>query len=263
MEIGKHLQEISQKVQVQHVLNEPKTGDAIDFEIVIQGDKIHDSPAEKLKQVLRLVMVKIGLRAINWPSDEEKILLVQHIIQHYGGHTPAEILLAFDMAIAGKLEVEVNCYENFSCLYVSNIMNTYRAWAKEQHKQIKPIMLEEKVSQITNQDWWNETKTQVRNRKLTVEFVPLDLYEWAIKEELINPTKADKWRYLGMAVEYRQAVLYANVSMDSTRENNTIFSEFMRMKNAGAFEGEEKVKLISLSKKMILFDVYLNDKNDK
>lgn len=118
-------------------------------------------------------------------------------------------------------------------------------------------MLEQKLSDITNKDLWDQTKEMVRKRKLTVEFVPLDLYEWAIKEELINPTVQDKWRYLGMAVEYRQAVLYANVSMDSTRENNTIFSEFMRMKNAGAFEGEEKTKLVNLSKKMLLFDEYL------
>lgn len=248
------------ELQKQELQPSKAFSDQIDFEIAIENDKIINTPVERIKEVLRLAMLKIGLRAANIPRDEEKFVLVQHIIQHYGGHTPEEILLAFDMAIAGKLEVEVNCYENFSCLYFSGIMNAYRLWAKDQHKQIKPVMIEEKkISDITNQEWYNQTKDLVRSRKLTVDFIPLDLYDWAIKEELINPTTQDKWRYLGMAVEYRQSVLYANVSMDTTKENNELFSEFMRMKNAGVFEGDEMIKLKNLSKKMLLFDNFLKD----
>ncbi len=82
--------------------------------------------------VLRYVMVKIGLRAQNWPSPEETGLLIHHIMTNYGGHTAAEIQLAFDMAVTGKLECEVNCFENFSCLYFSGIMNAYRKWASQQ-----------------------------------------------------------------------------------------------------------------------------------
>lgn len=102
---------------------------------------IRNATQEQIKEVLRLVMIKIGLRAQNWPTDEEKLVLIEHIITGFGGHTTREIKLAFDMAIAGKLEVEVNSFENFSCLYFSNVMNAYRLWAKEEFKEL-PIQKE-------------------------------------------------------------------------------------------------------------------------
>lgn len=115
-----------------------KTGEALNFELAISERKIKNDDPERLKQVLRLVMVKIGLRSNNWPGDEEKAILIAHIIENFGGHTVSEIRLAFEMAMAGKLEADANCYENFSCLYFSKIMEAYREWAKEMFRQVKP-----------------------------------------------------------------------------------------------------------------------------
>lgn len=122
---------------------ESKPQESGSLEIALKGDKIIVSDTERIKEVLRLVMIKLGLRAQNWPTDEEKFVLINHVIKDYGGHTCEEILLAFDMAISGKLDVEVNCYENFSCLYFSAIMNTYRGWAKDEVKQLPAPKIEE------------------------------------------------------------------------------------------------------------------------
>jgi hypothetical protein len=87
---------------------------------------------------LRLVMVKLGLRAQNWPTDEEKVVLIEHIVSNFGGHRAEEIRLAFEMAIAGKLDLpynDVKCYENFSCAYFSLIMSSYQRWASQAYQQ--------------------------------------------------------------------------------------------------------------------------------
>lgn len=95
-------------------------------------------------------MVKVGLRATNFPNALEKEILLKHIQENYGGHTVAEIRLAFEMAIAGKLEVDANCYENFSCLYFSNVMNAYRKWAKEEYKEsVREEGREKEVDRVT------------------------------------------------------------------------------------------------------------------
>lgn len=77
------------------------------------------------------------------PVEEEKAVLLEYIFENYGGHTPDEIKLAFKMAISGKLNLEpkeVKCYENFSPLYFTTIMDAYREWAREQIKLLpKPI----------------------------------------------------------------------------------------------------------------------------
>lgn len=91
-------------------------------------------------------MAKLGLRANNLPNDLEKLVLYEHIVQNFGGNRIDEIKLAFDMAISGKFDVEVNCYENFSCYYFSTIINAYRRWASAAYMQtIKPEPVEQKI----------------------------------------------------------------------------------------------------------------------
>lgn len=94
---------------------------------------------EPLKQALRYAMVLVGIKAHNVPNEREKVVLLQFIVNNYGGHTPAEIRLAFDLAVAGELDVDdVKCYENFSPLYFASIMNAYRKWARSKHSETKP-----------------------------------------------------------------------------------------------------------------------------
>jgi len=135
-------------VQVQHASKLPVT-----FEQAIKGAKVKDD-LNGLKESLRLIMVKIGLRAQNWPDDLEKAVLLEHIATNYGNHTTDEIRLAFDMAIADRLDIDtVNCYENFSCVYFSGIMNAYRKWASVQHKEIKPVLtLPPMMEEITDEE---------------------------------------------------------------------------------------------------------------
>lgn len=102
----------------------------------LQAPRLSQEPQEAVKQVLRGIMVRLGIRAANMPTEEEKAILLHHIATHYSNHTIAEINLAFEMAISGQLDCEVNCYENFSCLYFSNIMTAYRLWAKEIYKAL-------------------------------------------------------------------------------------------------------------------------------
>jgi hypothetical protein len=108
---------------------------ANELTFALKSSLIAESARESLVQVLRLAMMKVGLRAINLPTPEETAVLIDHIVTNYPGNRVAEIRLAFDMAIAGKLNVEVNCYENFSCSYFSSIMNAYRAWAAQEYRQ--------------------------------------------------------------------------------------------------------------------------------
>lgn len=114
------------------------------FLSVIKGEKIGQlQHIEPISQALRYCMVLVGLRANNLPSQEEKAVLIGFIRNNYGGHTAEEIKLAFTMAINGELGMaieDVKCYENFSVLYFSSIMNAYREWAALQHRtQVKDI----------------------------------------------------------------------------------------------------------------------------
>ena len=94
-------------------------------------------------------MIKVGLRSQNWPNDLEKLVLFEHIVTNYGGNRLNEINLAFDFLLRGELAdgdgevVEANCYENFSCLYFSKVMNAYRHWSKQEIKYVPAVTKEE------------------------------------------------------------------------------------------------------------------------
>lgn len=103
--------------------------------------KIWQRPEEDLKQSIRAAMLLVGIRAKNMPDEEEKFLLLSFIKQHFRNHTPEEVRLAFEMAVAGKLELGesgANCYENFSCEYVGRVLSAYRKWAVRQLELLTP-----------------------------------------------------------------------------------------------------------------------------
>lgn len=111
-----------------------KIGDG-SLKIALQSPKNAVASKEDIQQALRYVMVKIGLRAENWPNEIEREIILEHIRENFGGHSVAEIRLAFDMAISGKIDVDATCYENFSCLYFSKVMNAYRLWAAQEYRE--------------------------------------------------------------------------------------------------------------------------------
>src|SRR3989304_2322026 len=62
-------------------------------------------------------------------------------------HPPAEIQLAFDMAVQGQLDLDprdVRCYENFSVIYFATIMRAYRAWASDQARRLERVAEQQK-----------------------------------------------------------------------------------------------------------------------
>jgi hypothetical protein len=103
-----------------------------------------------LKQVLRLSMLMVGLRGANMPTDEEKFVLLAFIKSNYGNQTPEEIAIAFEMAVAGKLNTDCKCYENFSCEYFGRIMNAYIEYARQETKNVKRPEIEEKTQTPTD-----------------------------------------------------------------------------------------------------------------
>jgi hypothetical protein len=150
--------------ELQQIVSRPlKSGEEQLFELALTSDKIVQAPVESLKQALRYVMLKIGMRAQNLPMDEEQAILLEHLIKYYGNHTPDEIKLAFDLAITGQLSLkqkDVTSYENFSCLYVSSILNAYRIWAAERYTPPPLIQIEEQKV-LTEEDYLNDQRESV------------------------------------------------------------------------------------------------------
>lgn len=249
--------------QANQELTQLKTGEESLFIDALRYAPIKKAHEDLIKEALRYAMVKIGLRSQNWPQDEEKSLLINHIRREYGNHTVAEIRLAFDMAISGKLDFlsgeSVNCYENFSCLYFSSIMNAYRKWAAQVHCQLQPEhtkidSVTEDTSDESMEKWLIETKKSI----YSVDLLPVMLYDWLEQNGRIKKTVAEKHEYLQEAVMYRQSKLIKALEEQISQDNRDALQKFNRMKESGEFTGPEVSILKALAKKIILFE-YLNE----
>lgn len=95
----------------------------------ITSPTIEDCDPSVVAEALRYAMAKIGLRAANMPDQLEKVFLINHLKENFGWLPVAEIRIAFDWALEERLG-DYNCYENFSCAYLSKILNAYWRLAK-------------------------------------------------------------------------------------------------------------------------------------
>jgi hypothetical protein len=99
--------------------------------------QLHD---DELANCLKYCFMITGLRAQHYPNEVEKAFLLGYVRMHYGGHTAAEIRLAFDMAIQGKLGIrpeDAHVYDNFSVAYFARIMGAYRSWSAPIARQLE------------------------------------------------------------------------------------------------------------------------------
>lgn len=207
-------------------------------------------------------MNKLGLREANIPEKDELSLLIHHLLTQYGSHTCEEIRLAFDMAIGGQLDLlpgeSVNCYENFSCLYFSSIMNAYRRWAAQAHRQLAPEQIQETEPADTSDEAMEAWLLDTKKSLVRVDLLPVMLYEWLEQKGRIKKTAAEKHEYLQEAVMYRQSKLIKALEEQICQQNRDALHEFNRMKETGEFTGPEVNILKALAKKIILYE-YLNE----
>ncbi len=152
---------------------------------------IEDGNIIRAEEAIKYAILKVGIRAANMPVNIEWDVLINHVADNYGKHTPSEIILAFDMAISGKLDVDPVCYENFSCLYFSSIMNAYRKWAVQAYNQVsrEPVPYNKKQLGM-KVHWGGEIETtyqQIKSGKF-ISYVtfPVEFYDQLCEDGFIE-----------------------------------------------------------------------------
>lgn len=222
-----------------------------------------------IDQLFRRCMIKIGLRAESWPEKEEIALLHSHIREHYGNHTIPEIDLAFDLAISGQLEIDkVESFENFSCLYLSKIINAYRKWASGTHAHIPSQPVESKV--FHGPDWRQQAQellntfyAGVYKPRLTSE----DVYDVLVEDGYLNPLAYEAfWENASLKlrrdVQKELAALKSKLSKhelsDGSKELTGTYSQHQTLENKvieyrnGSRDSEVKL----LAKQMAIYHYF-------
>lgn len=82
--------------------------------------------------------MKLGLKNEKLPSEAELAIMHKSVLEEYPNIKIGEITLAFDLASKGKLDVEVETYQNFSMLYLHRILRAFARYGMAKLNEIKP-----------------------------------------------------------------------------------------------------------------------------
>lgn len=183
-----------------------------------------------------------------------------HIRMAYPDCTLRVIELAFDMAILGKLDTESNCYENFTCQFFSNVMESYRRWAKREFSkpgvmpQNNAIQSSEKISDFAMLRWLSQEIRYIRTGK-PIELVSHQLYDFLDKRGKIIVSTAEKKAYFEKAITWRAADLQREVEQNNTADNRNLLKAFRAMREQRRFTIPEYEALRRMAKKLIFYDL--------
>ena len=211
--------------------------------------------SKEISDALISIYRLIGLRNIPEPIDQAEI--IRFIQSRYSNHQPNEFVEAFHLALDGTLDVETNCYGVFSAMYFASIMNAYRRWLKKsnpvetKHEIYMPISGEAAdVSDRAMEEWLHDLHQQVYAApNYSVHFISTMLYDWLVKKNIIKKMEDD---VALEAASLRRQILFRNSEENPTAQNKSLYDNFLRMQEAGFFEGSEVETMMILAKKIQL-----------
>ena len=87
-------------------------------------------------------MSMLGMKGDKLPSQPEMVNMYKSVLDEYPNLKIGELSLAFDLAAKGKLDIEVETYQNFSMLYLHRILRSFARYGINQLSNIKQVPTE-------------------------------------------------------------------------------------------------------------------------
>jgi len=223
-------------------------------------------PGAEISKWGKALIVKIHV-ITGWVIPEDELLSIlidqfsKRIVESYGNVNPEEVEYAFR-----TYGVNVKDWgKSMNLSLVDEVMRPYLAdrleiskIEEQQANNFLQLEYKEDMSKDAMVEWFNATAKKIRAGEITVDFVPLMLYEFMDSNGSITATNEEKWEYLKRASDYRLGQLQQEVERADTINNRCRLSNFITQKTNGYFEGEEAGRVKDLAKKMCLFETILN-----
>lgn len=200
------------------------------------------------------IFLLIGLRKIQYPTPEEDIFNVAFIKKNFGQKTSTQIIEAFELAVTGKLDVDVKHYDQFTLPYFCKIMDAYRIYNNERILATPPPKFKEIAYQMTDEERLNEID-EWKNKSYDFKILPLYLYDWILKYDLHAITDDLKADYYNRAVRVHENELRRNFELYGVKQP---YGDFLKVK-ANNFENISQQELDTITNiyKRIFINEYL------
>lgn len=185
-------------------------------------------------------------------------------MESYSTCNPDEVEYAF--RAYGTTTKDWGKYINLSL--IDSVMIPYLSKRRElsvlEEQKILPEIQKpkESTSDEAMEDWAKEVSLKIKNKVVTIDFMPIMLYEWIEKNGKVALSKEDKWEYLNRAIQHRKGNLIKAYSDFDTQQNKNSLNLFMGMVEDGCVTGDEVENVKKLAKKIILYEYLSKDANN-
>lgn len=126
-------------------------------------------------------------------TDIENDLITKFIIRQFGDFTLKEIEYSFELAMAGKLDVNAEHYQSFNIKYIGHILKKYRSIRGKAIKEMDQIEMrkQEKEIDMTDFDYCKEMYNGLKDNTLNNKKVPdhwgwIPVWNYMSHEDLID-----------------------------------------------------------------------------
>lgn len=136
--------------------------------------RIGDFKREDMTKLVELMAQwRVLLGVTSDPTEQELIIICQFMYDNFKQYTLADVRLAMNWAIAGKLDVGFVTQKNISSYYVSKVMNAY----DEAKRQIFNSFMEEREKHLSRQNELEKPKPTPQEEAESFKGYAISLYK--------------------------------------------------------------------------------------
>lgn len=141
------------------------------------------SDDEPIRQSLRYIFTLIGLKPEYFPTDLQKAVLIDFIKTELKQYSAEELTLAFRLAATKKIDVDITHYQNFSAVYLADVMNAYQLAQQNALKEYR-----QQLNQLNEMNQSDQLTPEHKQNMFWdyVEKCLLDVWDGYVKTGKIN-----------------------------------------------------------------------------
>lgn len=223
----------------------------------IEGPTIAQASDQQIKQELNCVYMIVGLRPAAFPSLPQELFIIQWIRENYGHKLLKELSTAFNMAIKGELDLQdIKHYDNFSVMYLSQILGSFDRRLKFLHSQVvpKPNAKQLPPPSMTIDNKREEVEEFIQNNKLGLAILPLYIYDYMDELGMIDQSDGAKSQRMERAKKIKMDMIYGEATEGGAYKRKE-YAEFKKLIESGVIPEGAGNDLDRLAKRVAIMEV--------
>lgn len=223
-----------------------------------------ESIRREIGESIAIVITDLGVKTM--PDKYTQKRIIYYLLTYYRDFSIDEIKLAFELALVGKITVDIEHYHSFDIKYLSRILNAFRKYRNEQNRILlastpkKPTIISEQEKKASRIKYFRSLERiyeTYQNTGILNIFTHWIAYNQLLEIGLLKVGENDWIRFIRQAEnDYKKQLIQSN-----KREDKAILHRFDTIKYTYP---NELSRIRNIAKKLAIQDFFqkLNQANE-